>query len=101
MKIHEYLDNMPDWGSDDRERYLRPLIPMLSGVSQATLMEHQLRHMVSGVDDYEAFVQSQNQEIATCLRLEVSETGRIVRLELGLDPLTLDTEVGIAEITVT
>lgn len=89
MKIRQYMDELSGWDSDDRERYLRPLLAILSPVSVATLQEHQRKHYV----DHLAFVDSQNKSFLQCLTLEMSENGAIVRQKLGLELLTLDTEI--------
>ena len=94
MLIRDYIDHLAEWGSDERERYMRPLLGMLSGVSNRTLREHQAKHMAASSEpDYDGFVESQNKVILQCLHLEVSTFGADVRRELGLEPLTLDTDV--------
>lgn len=95
MKISEYIEKMSEWESDDREKYLRPLVALLSPVSAKSLMQNQAEHFAKSEADYPAFVESQNREIIKCLELEVAEIGSIVRAELGMEPMTLDTDVAI------
>ena len=94
MKIQEYIAHLSEWGSDARERHLRPLLDVLSAVSMKTLHEHQQELLNSSAEaGYEGFVASQNEVILQCLHLEVSDMGAVVRRTCGLDPLTLDTDV--------
>ncbi len=100
MLIRDYIDHLSEWGSDDREWYMRPLLGMLSGVSRKTLREHQAEHMSMSIEpDYDGFVESQNKLLLQCLRLEISAIGAVVRQQLGLEPMTLDTDVAITQST--
>ena len=97
MNIQHVLDNFRTWKDSERKQ-LSPVFAMLSGVSKKTLMTFQ--NNWDGSEGYDAFVKAQNDQIETCIRLELSETGRIVREKLGLDPLTLETEIGVPSPTV-
>ena len=100
MKIEYYIEHLKEWDSETRERYLNPLMGILSEVSLATLRDFQKQHFQRAIEnkdpDYEAFKVGQNEEIIKCLQLEMSEIGKGVRETLGLEPLTLDTEVDVA-----
>ena len=97
MKISQYIDGLEAWGSDDRERYLRPLLAVLSPVSLVTLRDFERKHFETSEGDYLAFVKAQNKEILSCLGLEMANIGAMVRAEFGLEPLTQDTEIEIEE----
>ncbi len=101
MKISEYLDELQGWDDEVRERYLRPLLAVLSGVTRRTLVEHQRQWLASYDEaDYKAFKQSLDEKFIECLRLEISPFGVIVREQLGLKPLTLGTDILIETIEV-
>lgn len=95
MKIRQYLERLGGWESDDREKYLRPLMAVLTPVSLQSLRTNQQRHFLAAEPDRSAFVESQNREIVKCLELEMSSIGSLVRAQCGLEPLTLDTDVEI------
>ena len=95
MKISQYIDQLGEWDSDDRERYLRPLLAVLSPVSLRTLRELQCTHFAREKADYPAFVKAQNEKIIMCLNFEMASIGITIREELGLEPLMLDTEIAI------
>ncbi len=98
MKISQYIDQLGEWESDEREKYLRPLLAVLSPVSLVSIRQCQDSHFMRSKADYPAFVKSQNEEIIKCLRLEMADIGTIVRAEVGLEPLTLDTEIPVGEV---
>lgn len=87
MKIKELLEKLDTL--EDRE-CLRDLTKMLSGVSVATLNEFQ--NTWDGRKPFEEFVVAQNKVIRDCVKLEMSSIGRMVRAQLGMSPLTEDTE---------
>lgn len=98
MKISQYIEQLEGWDSDDREKYLRPLLAVFSPVSLTSLQQVQQEHFPKSEMDYPAFVKSQNREILKCLTLEMASIGAVVRAVLGLEPLTEDTEVEIPSV---
>jgi hypothetical protein len=93
MTIREIIENLEQWQDQERETNLRPLLKLLSPMSLATLREHQIKHFSHNpIAGYEEFVEGQNKEIKTCLELEMSDFGKVIRENLGLKPLTLETE---------
>lgn len=87
MKIKELLEKLDTL--EDRE-CLRGLAKMLSDVSVATLNEFQ--NNWDGRRPFEEFVAAQNKVIRDCVKLEMSSIGGMVRAQLGMAPLTEDTE---------
>jgi len=94
MKIREYLEYLDkEWDGVDNREVLRPLMEVLSPVSQQTMREFQAKTIPETNGDFKAFVAAQNKELKQCIELEMHGIGIIVRENFGLYPLMLDTEV--------
>lgn len=89
MTVKEVRENLSTYSDEDREGPLTALTKILSGVSMATLREFQ--NSWDGSKGFSEFRKAQDGKIAECIDLELSSTGKIVREELGLEPLLLTT----------
>jgi hypothetical protein len=90
--VKQILAEMDDFSDEDRKRYLGLLLNKCTEVTEATLNSFQ-RHW-DGRRPFEEFKAAQNKEIRECVKLELSEVGRILRDGIGMEPLTEDTEIG-------
>jgi len=92
MILSEALDQLDAIGaSDERAPVARRIMPLLSGVSKQTLVKMQTTWDHNR--PFAEFVAEQNRLIRECVMLETSETGDIVRVTLGMAPLTMATVI--------
>jgi len=85
MTIDELRTQLSDMEWELRRQAVINLWPILSGVSQETMRQFQEKW--DAKKPYEEFVKSQNKELLTCIDMEMSNTGQIVREQFGLPPL--------------
>ena len=95
MTIKDLKEKLPTLKGEERAM-LEKLMPLLTGVSQSTMLEFQNNwdwRNNPPPDGYDKFVVAQNKVIMDCLRIEQSDVGILVRDTLGMPALTDDTEV--------
>ena len=90
MNIKTFLDEFESWEGDDRKK-MNPMLNMLSPLSEGELRAFQDRWDSS--HPYDEFVKAQNKKIRQCIELELGALGTQIRTTIGLDPLTLETEI--------
>lgn len=94
MKIKEYIDYLnKEWDGIDDRSILKPLVACFSPVSKQTILKAQRKQFEDSDGNFKAFADAQANEIKKCIELEISEIGVLVRQNLGLPILTLDTEI--------
>jgi hypothetical protein len=94
MKIKEYIDYLnKEWNGIDDRSILKPLVACFSPVSKQTILKAQPKQFEDSKGNFKAFADAQANEIKQCVELEISELGVLVRQNLGLPILTLETEI--------
>lgn len=101
MNIGQIVEQLDTFTDDERKLHVGALIDMLSGVSKSDIRQHQEKHFAEHPkhtpEGWQAFVTGLNKVIRRCVMLETSKViGDPVRVALGLDPITLETEVKYA-----
>lgn len=91
MKVSEIKEKIDSFSSDERNKYLRPLLDQFSSYGKSALVNFQNRW--DGSKPYEEFVKNQNMLILTLLETEIQDSWQRIRLNEGLGNLTLDTEI--------
>jgi len=90
LSVEEIINKMDNFSEEERVKFLGALSKQFCYLSRNTLMDFQ-RNWNTDKKSYEQFIKEQNKVFRSCVEIEISETGDIVRTALGLDQLTLDT----------
>jgi len=104
MTVKEYLDYLkqPAEKQTDREK-LTALLKALTPATKRSLLDQQselfykskyIHPQATANEDFLMFVREQSDLLVKCIELEMSDFGRHVRVVLGLEPLTLEMELG-------
>lgn len=91
MTVKEILEKMDNFKSEEREKYLGPLLNDLTPFSKSQLMDFQ--NNWDREKSFEDFVKAQNKQIRLCVEMELSEVGIIARKAVDLELMTEDYEV--------
>jgi hypothetical protein len=82
-KIHTFTD-------DERKKYLNALWDLFCPISQKELLGFQER-WIPGT--FEEFKEKQNEMFIKLIEIETSDIGRMVRKDLSLKEINLETEI--------
>lgn len=91
MIVLDLLDVLDLLSEEQRELVLSALLNELTIYSHYVILESQLDW--DGEGSYKDFVSYQNEVIKDCVKIEMSFWGSVLRRYLGLEPLTLRTEL--------
>lgn len=91
MIVLDLLDVLDFLAEDQREFALSALLNELTIYSHYVILESQLNW--DGDSSYKDFIIYQNEVIRECVKIEMSFYGSVVRTYLGLEPLSLRTEL--------
>ena len=91
MIVLDLLDVLDYLAEEQRELALSALFSELTIYSHYVILESQLNW--DGDASYTEFKKYQNEVIRECVKIEISFWGSVVRRYLGLEPLTLRTEL--------
>lgn len=94
MNIGQIMEQLDTFTDEERRAKVGPMIGMLSTVSKNELMSYQRDHFATADGDWEQVLSGLNAKLRKVIKLETSEViGAPVREAMGLEPLTMDTEV--------
>lgn len=91
MKIKEILKKMNGFSDKERGAILKSLLNKLCPVSLNQMSSFQSDW--DGERTFEEFKEEQNKVLRYCVEMETSEIGSLVREEMGLSPISLETEI--------
>ena len=92
MTLQEIKEKIDGFTDEERVKYLRPLCTR--GFSDCSLIKiNDFQRGWDGEKDFSEFKKEQNIIIRECIDTEVSEEGKEERIRLGMEPITLETEV--------
>lgn len=108
MKLQKILNNLDTYTEEEREKYLLPVIKVLTEVTKQTLYDFQNKWFAKrreeradfefDSEEFEKFKKEQNRILRKFIEIETSEFGKQIREVLfNLKELTMDTEIIIEE----
>ena len=92
MIVMDAMALLDDLAEDLRDELLRPLLENLTQTSHDAILEFQLNWNEEN-GSFKDFILGQNAVIKECVKVEMTEFGKIIRKMEGLRPLENRTEI--------
>ena len=92
MIIRDVVELLDDLNEEQRDELLKPVLENLTQTSHYAILEFQLNWNEEN-GSFKDFIKGQNAVIKECIKIEMTEFGKIVRKMEGLRPLENVTEV--------
>jgi|NGEPerStandDraft_6_1074524.scaffolds.fasta_scaffold19632_2 hypothetical protein len=92
MIIRDVVELLDDLTEEQRDELLKPVLENLTQTSHYAILEFQLNWNEEN-GSFKDFIKGQNAVIKECIKIEMTEFGKIVRKMEGLRPLENVTEV--------
>jgi hypothetical protein len=92
MIIRDVVELLDDLTEEQRDELLKPVLENLTQTSHYAILEFQLNWNEEN-GSFKDFIKGQNAVIKECIKIEMTEFGKIARKMEGLRPLENVTEV--------